>query len=256
MQIPDRIDILGVGVHPLTKNELLDAISGWAGSSQQRVIGHVNVHGMNLAHRSERFRESVAAADLVFCDGYGVLWGARQLGLEIPERLAVMDWIDELAGRIATTDRSIFLLGDEEGIAELCARDMQAKHPALQIAGTHHGFFDKHGPESDSVVEKINASGADILLVGFGMPLQEYWIEENSALLQPSVLMPVGATYRWYAGIEPRAPRWMIDRGFEWLARLVRHPITMFNRYVIGNPLFVGRIWASRLRTARSSARI
>jgi N-acetylglucosaminyldiphosphoundecaprenol N-acetyl-beta-D-mannosaminyltransferase len=255
VQIPDPIHVLGVGVHPLSKAQLLDTIIQWAGSGKQRIISHVNVHGMNLAHRSERFRHSIEVADLVFCDGHGVLWGAGQLGHEIPERLAVMDWIDDLVDRIAPTNLSIFLLGDEDGIAELCARDMEANHPGLQIAGTHHGFFNKQGPESDGIVQKINASGADILLVGFGMPLQEFWIEENAAALRPSVIMPVGATYRWYAGIEPRAPRWMIDRGFEWLSRLVRHPITMFKRYVIGNPLFVSRIWAARMRAVRAPAR-
>ena len=123
---------------------------------------------------------------------------------------------------------------------------LAAEHPGYRDAGSHHGFFAKHGADSDAVVDAINASGATHLLVGFGMPLQEMWITEHAARLRVATVLPVGALFRWHAGIETRAPRWMTDHGLEWLARLGSHPLRHFRRYVIGNPRFLLRVIRSR----------
>ncbi|MDH3606498.1 MAG: WecB/TagA/CpsF family glycosyltransferase [Acidimicrobiia bacterium] len=246
MILPNAIDILGVRVVPLKKSQLVETLTTWASKKQKRLVSHVNVHGVNLAQSNDRFRSVINNADLVFCDGHGVMWGASQLGRVIPERLAVMDWIDDFAACLADRGLSLFLLGDEKGVAELCGGLLERAHPGLVIAGTHHGFFEKNGRQSAEVVEKVNASGASVVMVGFGMPLQEFWIEENFQGLNASVIMPVGATFRWYAGVEKRAPKWMTDRGLEWVGRLARHPLRMFRRYVIGNPLFAARVLAQR----------
>ena len=58
------------------------------------------------------------------------------------------------------------------------------RYPGLQIA-THHGYFDKasHSIENQRVIEVINAFRPQILVLGFGMPLQEQWITENMDLM-------------------------------------------------------------------------
>ncbi len=242
MGVADTIEILGVQLHLLTSSQLVQAIAGWAGEEHKRVVAHVNTHAINLAYANERFRATLNGADLVFCDGYGVAWAARRKGYPVPERLGISDWIDELAATLAAHDFSLFLLGDEDGVAELAAQALRRRHPGLRVVGAHHGFFAKQGAENDRVIRKINDSGADVLMVGLGMPAQEFWIEDNLGELGARVFMPVGATYRWYAGIERRAPKWMADRGLEWMGRLFWHPVRMFRRYVVGNPAFVWRI--------------
>ncbi len=246
--VPRNLDVLGVRVAPLRKADLIQALVQWNLEGDKRLVCHANVHALNLAARNERFRAVLNRADLVFCDGHGVKWGAAKLGLEIPERLAVMDWIDDLAEALIERDLSLFLLGNDPGVAERCAELLTANHPGLRIAGTHHGFFDKTGAENARVIEQVNESGANILMVGFGMPLQEFWIDDNFDSLNANVILPVGATFRWYAGLDRRAPKWMIRRGLEWLWRLMRHPVRLFGRYVIGNPAFVLRVLARRHR--------
>ncbi|MBT8400141.1 MAG: WecB/TagA/CpsF family glycosyltransferase [Rhodothermia bacterium] len=248
MSVPETADLFGIRVASLRKPELVELLVQWAGGKDRRLVSHVNVHAINLAMRNDRFRAALDRADLVFCDGHGVKWGAGKLGFEIPERLAVMDWIDELAEAMIGRELSLFLLGDVEGVAERCAALLARDHPGLRVAGTHHGFFDKSGDESARVVEKVNDSGADILMVGFGMPLQEFWIDDTFDSLDANLILPVGAAFRWYAGVERRAPKWMIHRGLEWLWRLGHHPVKMFRRYVIGNPAFAFRVFAARRR--------
>jgi N-acetylglucosaminyldiphosphoundecaprenol N-acetyl-beta-D-mannosaminyltransferase len=167
---------------------------------------------------------------------------AALLGQRLNHRNTPPDWLDDLARIVSGVDISLFLLGDEVGVALRAAQIMLERHPRLRIVGTHHGFFEKTGSENDSLVSKINTAAPDILLVGMGMPVQEFWIDENIDRLNAKVYLTVGAAFKWYARIEKRAPRWITDNGLEWLSRLTAHPVNLFKRYVIGNPALFMRL--------------
>jgi N-acetylglucosaminyldiphosphoundecaprenol N-acetyl-beta-D-mannosaminyltransferase len=238
--------LLGIRIDAVGARSLVSTLVGWAAGPIQSRAFYVNVHAMNLAHRDPGFRAALQSADLVFCDGYGVKWGARLAGVRIPHRLTPPDWIDAFATATAAAGQPVFALGDEPGVAEAFQSMLADRHPGYRAAGSHHGFFDPHG--EDAVIERINASGAVHLLVGMGMPRQELWLVANAHRLRPRVLVPVGALFRWYTGVERRAPRWVTDSGLEWASRFVRHPVRHFRRYVLGNPAFIMRVIASRLR--------
>jgi N-acetylglucosaminyldiphosphoundecaprenol N-acetyl-beta-D-mannosaminyltransferase len=246
--VPAPLDLLGIPVHPVSPVSVVQAMIRWARGDAQRRVYNVNVHAMNLAERDSHFLEALRRADLVFCDGFGVKWGAALLGLNIPYRMTPPDWIDLFASAAGEAGQSVYALGDEEGVAAAFQRLLEQRHPRYRSAGSHHGFFQKGGPENEAVIEAINASGADHLLVGLGMPLQERWLEANAERLNVRVLAPVGALFRWYTGADWRAPRWMTDSGLEWFARLIRHPVRHFERYVVGNPRFFLRVLAQRMR--------
>ena len=246
--VPTPVELLGIPIHPISVDGLVRTLISWGRSSSQRRVCYINVHAMNLAARDQAFRSAVRSADIVFCDGFGVQWGARLAGLGIPERMTPPDWIDDFAAASAAAGETVFALGDEPGIAARFQQMLVDGHPGYGNAGSHHGFFIKEGPENDRLVEMINRSGAAHLLVGFGMPLQELWLKQNAARLSPRVLIPVGALFRWYTGVERRAPKWMSDHGMEWLARFLRHPVRHFRRYAVGNFAFVFRVLRWRLR--------
>lgn len=242
MTPPAPLQLLGIPIHPVSAAELVAQLVAWGDGDALRRVFNVNVHAMNLAHDDADFRRALCAADLVFCDGFGVKWGARIAGLEIPHRLTPPDWIDAFAAATARAGQRVFALGDEPGVAAAFQAKLAADHPGYGDAGSHHGFFAKEGPASAEIVDAINASGATHLLVGFGMPLQERWITENAPRLRVKTALAVGALFRWHTGIETRAPRWMTDRGLEWAARLARHPVRHFERYLVGNPRFLLRV--------------
>lgn len=247
-QLPDACRVEGIRVHSVTRKSLLSILRQWAAQKIPRKIYYVNVHAMNLAYKEARFRESLLAADLVFCDGYGVWLASRLSGVSLPERLTPPDWVDDFLEMMALDGKSVYLLGDEQGIAIQCAEAMQKRHPALAIAGANHGFFSIDGNFNSEAVEAIRRSGAAVLLVGMGMPRQEFWIDSNLKQLGVSLAISVGALFRWYTHAERRAPRWVTDYGMEWLARLIRHPFRHFRRYVIGNPSFFARVLIDRFR--------
>lgn len=247
MEVPEPVSLLGVQVYPLRRRQLLEALTEWSTDGPARRMYYTNAHVFNLAWRSPRFRASLNDADVVICEGIGGRFGGALAGVHLPEQLATMDWMDEFLPRLAHRGRTLYLLGDEPGVADACARRMLARHPGLQIAGTHHGFFPKNPEENGRRVAEINASGADVLFVGMGNPLQEFWIDEHLDLLEVNLVLSLGAMFRWYAGVEQRAPAWMRRLGLEWLLRLLRHPVRHFERYVIGNPVFVMRCLLQRL---------
>lgn len=245
--VPAPIKLLGIPIHPVSPAELVSHIVQWGADERLRRVYNVNVHAMNLAADNPDFKQYLQQADLVFCDGFGVKWGAKMLGQTIPYRMTPPDWIDDFAARAAAAGQSVFALGDESGIAAEFQTTLASRHVGYRDAGSHHGFFKKSGAENDAIVDLINASNATHLLIGFGMPLQERWLESNASRLRVKVVLPVGALFRWYIGHEARAPRWMTDHGLEWLARLAQHPVQHFRRYAVGNPRFLWRVALARL---------
>lgn len=245
------VSILGVRVHTITLATLLNYITAIIAKHQRALISYANIHGINLAYEIPWFRDFLNQSDMVICDGFGVKWGARILGYRIPERFTPPDWLGKLAERAAWHGHTLYLLGARPGVADRLATRFRTQYPKLRIVGTHHGFFDKQrtSAENQAVLAAINAVTPNILLVGFGMPLQEQWLRDNWADVQANVAITVGAAFDYLTGEVRRGPRWMTDHGLEWLARLVIEPRRLWRRYVFGNPLFLWRIMQQRFRT-------
>ncbi len=130
---------------------------------------------------------------------------------------------------------------------------MQARFPNLQIAGTQHGYFNKgtHSAENEEVLTIINAAAPNILIVGFGMPLQERWCKENWERLNANILLTGGAVFDYASGELRRGPAWMTENGLEWLARLIIEPRRLWRRYILGNPHFLWRVLLQRFGLLR-----
>jgi len=85
--------------------------------------------------------------------------------------------------------------------------------------------------------------------VAFGAPKQDIWINRHLADLKPAVSMGVGGLFDFYSGQVSRAPLWMREIGMEWIWRLIQEPGRLWRRYVIGNPLFLFRVWKQAHKT-------
>jgi N-acetylglucosaminyldiphosphoundecaprenol N-acetyl-beta-D-mannosaminyltransferase len=193
------------------------------------------------------------SAEIVFCDGAGVVLGARILGNHIPQRITYADWTWQLAEFAEPRGFTLFFLGARPGVADKAAANLKARYPDLRIVGTHHGYFDKTpgSAENEAVIEQINTVRPNILIVGFGMPLQERWLMENWDRIDANVALTGGAVFDYVSGELQRAPRWMTDNGLEWLGRLLIEPRRLWRRYLIGNPLFLWRVLKQRLGLLR-----
>lgn len=246
----DAVSVLGVRIHILPVEGLLSTLEQIVRRGGRAIIANVNVHAMNLSYELPWFRRFLNQCELVFCDGFGVKLGARLLGYRIPHRYTPPDWIGRLAETACRSDLTLFFLGARPGVAEKAALQLRERFPTLRIVGTHHGYFDKTpgGKENEAVVEAINAVKPNILIVGFGMPLQERWLMVNWDRIEANVALPGGAVFDYVSGELRRAPRWMTDHGLEWLGRLLIEPRRLWRRYLVGNPRFFWRVLKQRLK--------
>src|SRR5262245_14813510 len=238
---PDAIELLGVHIHTLRRDELLERIAAVIAAQQRAIVSYANVYALNLAYEQPWFRAFLNQSDLVFCDGFGIKWGARLVGARLPERFTPPDWIAHLIQIACRDDFSVFLIGAQAGVTERLAAQFKRRFPQLKIAGTDHGYFDKTpgSAENEAVIQAINAVKPNVLIIGFGMPVQERWLLDHWARLDVNVALTAGAAFDYLAGEVRRAPRWMTDHGLEWLGRLVIEPRRLWYRYVVGNPLFL-----------------
>lgn len=238
--------------------ELLRLVRRASGSGRREPVLNVNVNCLNLAYRDPELRRALEESPLVFCDGAGVSLGAWLLGLPRPERITYADWMWSLAGFAAREGLSVYLLGSRSGVAEEAAARLRRRHPALRVAGTGNGQFDKTpgSEENEAVLAGVSAANPDILVVGFGMPLQERWLLENRDRLGPGVALAGGAAFDYVSGRLRRGPRLLTENGLEWLARLLAEPARLWRRYLLGNPLFVARVLRERIARGRAARRL
>lgn len=239
----DRFSIFGINIDNMSMNDSVESILSSVQlktASSTKTACFVNANSLNQAYSSPELTEIINRHDYVFPDGSGVRMAANNIGVTVKDNVNGTDMLPILCSEAVKYNRSIFLLGASKGIAAKTASNLKKKFPGLKIAGTHHGFIDEAG--SIKVIDKINRSQADILLVGMGTPIQENWVQTYAPRLKTSIAIAVGGLFDFYSGRIPRAPMFFRQHGIEWVWRLLQEPKTKFHRYVIGNPLFLLRI--------------
>ncbi len=244
--------ILGINVGILTREELNKALLNIIEKKQSGWISYINVHTINLAFKSLWFINFLNNSLLTYCDGEGVRWGAKILGFKIPERICLSDWIFDILKILEQNNKNIFILGTSEKIISDTKLILNRLYPALNIVGTHNGYFNSQ--ENNKIINLINNTNADVLFVAMGMPKQEEWIQINYKQLKPLLIFNAGSCFDFVAGNKRRCPQWMGKIGFEWLFRLIQEPRRLWKRYLIGNPLFFIRIIYYRIHTIFCSA--
>lgn len=235
-----------------------DSIVAMAEGRVPMTIQFINAHCINTLQRDAGYRAALAQADYLLPDGSGMAIAARLAGEPMGDNLNGTDLFPEICRRAAQRGQSIFLLGGKPGIAEAAAATMQAAYPGLSFAGTRDGYWS--AAEENRLINEINASGAAIVMVGLGVPLQEKWIARVRNRLTARVVLGVGGLFDYYSGAVQRAPLAVRKLGCEWAWRLLLEPRRLFMRYVVGNPLFLmaaaAYAWQARGHAAALSARV
>jgi N-acetylglucosaminyldiphosphoundecaprenol N-acetyl-beta-D-mannosaminyltransferase len=248
--------ILGVRLNPVSSSQLQTYIEQVIQSRRKALVLHANIHCINLCHKFPWMKDFINQAHLVYCDGDGVRWGARMLGINPPPKITGDRWIWQLAELSEQRGYRLYFIGGKPGVAGEAAEAIRQRFSHLQIVGTHHGYFEKAGNENDLVIAQINQAQPDIVVVGFGMPVQERWVRDNWQNIDANILWTAGAVLDYASGRAKRAPAWMIRLNLEWLFRWIQEPRRLCVRYLWGNPCFMIRVLTQRgwLRRPRNRA--
>jgi N-acetylglucosaminyldiphosphoundecaprenol N-acetyl-beta-D-mannosaminyltransferase len=245
----NAVEILGVRVDALDVGQVHERIEGIISSGDRGHILNVNVNCLNLAWDRPWLRQMLNDAPVVFCDGTGVQWAARLLGGPVPPRIPYNTWMWQFAEFAAEKDYAFNFLGAKPGVAQRAADKLREHAPNVRIVGLRDGYFDRTpgSAENQAVLDDINKSGAHILLLGLGMPMQEAWLLENWPDLKANIALTGGASMDYIAGDLSTPPRWVARFGLEWFQRLLMEPKRLWRRYLLGNPLFFSRVFRQRV---------
>jgi len=216
--------ILGVPINGTHRSEVLKKIF-----LQRKKLLHVatcNPEFIMEARKNPIFQAVLEKTELTVADGWGIVWAARLLGLAEIERISGTWLVEEILKRASQWEEKVFLLGAEPGVAEKAAGRMKEVYP-----GAKYGWYEgartvrvEKSEEASMTIAKINAFEPDYLLVAYGSPWQDTWIEENREYLRVRVAIGVGGVLDEWAGKVPVCPGWLDRAGGKWAWRLITQP--------------------------------
>jgi alpha-1,3-mannosyltransferase len=240
--------ILDVPVFVGTQAEAVEKIDAQYNAQKSTIVAFANANALNVAAIDDRFR-NVLKSCLVMNDGIGVDAASRILfGSRFPQNLNGTDFTPNYF-KNTKNDYRIFFLGSSSGVAERAASKLIALCGRHKIAGCQNGYA--RAGDNMGIVAKILASEADVVLVAMGNPAQEMWLAENLEATGCRLGFAVGALFDFLSGEVSRAPAWVRSARLEWFYRLVREPGRLWRRYVLGNPIFLLRVFNQWLSGAR-----
>lgn len=233
------INVIGSPITALPFAAQIKVILEWASTRESKSVCVANVHMLMEAHWNPKFSSILKNADLVTPDGMPLVWMMKLMGASKQNRIAGMDILVSLCQLAPQRDIGVFFVGSETKILEKMRVKLEQEFPELKIVGMEPlPFHPLLPPEDDTVIQKIQESGAGIVLVSLGCPKQEYWMYQNKDKI-PAVMIGLGGVFPMLAGIHKRAPLWMQNLGLEWFYRLIQEPGRLWIRYLRTNPTFI-----------------
>ncbi|MBX3013833.1 MAG: WecB/TagA/CpsF family glycosyltransferase [Caldilineaceae bacterium] len=227
--------ILGTPIDDINMDEALNRMEDFIAAGRVTGKGHqiatVNADFVVKSLHDAELRRILQEADMATADGMPLVWSARLLGVPIEGRVTGADMVPALAERAAQKGFSIYFLGAAPGVAKKAAQILQQQYPSLKIAGIASPSPEEVQQGNPAIIAACKAAKPDILLVAFGNPKQEKWIYRHAQELGVPVMIGVGGTFDFIAGVTKRAPYWMQQSGLEWIYRLLQQPGRLWKRY-------------------------
>lgn len=222
LKAPKLFSVLELPVH------VMDSYPDWLLERMKQGLGtHVvtlNAEMTMQAEANSDLSQVIRDAELVIPDGAGVVLYLRLLFGQRVKRIPGIELAETLLRAIAQTEPSlkVFFYGGRPGVAEKAAQFWQNQYPGLQIVGTHSGF---HSPEElEALKQNLAALQPNLILVGLGVPRQEFWIQQHRYLCNQATWVGVGGSLDIWSGTKTRAPKWLANNNLEWLYRLYQEP--------------------------------
>lgn len=237
------VNIAGINIDDISMEQAVEKIYEFIASGGNHSVYTPNAEIMMDGITNKSMREILNSADMLVADGAGVVLASKILGKQVAEKVSGVDLTKNLLKASSGRPVKFFLFGGKPGIAETANANIICDYPGAQVVGTRNGYFS--GDNEESIINEINNSGADVLLVCLGAPKQELWINSNKNKLKVKACLGVGGTLDILAGNVKLAPDFFRDHGLEWLYRLYKEP-RRFKR-MLKLPKFILHVFAVRL---------
>jgi N-acetylglucosaminyldiphosphoundecaprenol N-acetyl-beta-D-mannosaminyltransferase len=225
---------LDVRVDDLTVASFVGLLQRETPQGPRLFLNH-NLHSLYLFETDARFRALYDQAEVVVADGMPVIALAKAKVLKIraqsrENRFGSTDWIDYVVNAGTYSGRIALIGGTAPSLAHMVDH-LSKSLPRAKVSG-----WDGYGGRIEleqSKLEGLREFKPDLVLVGLGMPRQEYFLLDNMGFLPAAIYATVGGAFDYYSGIQTLAPRWMGAYGLEWLWRLSHSPLRLGHRYLV-----------------------
>lgn len=244
--VDGRLSILSVWVDPVTMDQALSRVKIFleAGNRPHAVFA-VNPEKNFSVPRNPLLWQVFRDADLLIPDGIGIVWAARVLYGSSFGRVPGVDFMLEICKLASERGYKIFVYGAKEEINKKAVDELVSRYPGLQVAGRANGYVKEE--EMPQLIDKINASGAEILFLALGSPKQEQWFSSHRHALQHvKVCQGIGGTLDAITGNVKRAPEAWCRYNLEWLYRLLSEPKRIKRQKVL--PVFALLVIIAKLK--------
>ena len=256
---PKMVGVCGIPLALTDYERTLDWIDVRVAQRARDYICVCNVHAVMASAEDAEFPTALLGSSLNLPDGQPLVWAMSALGYPLHDRVYGPELMARSCTRSAVSGQRLYLYGGRnQGALVQLTLNLRQRYPGVRIVG---GYSPPHRPltadERAAVIHEINASRADVVWVGIGVPKQEKWMADLRRELDAPVLIGVGAAFDFHAGLVPQAPPWMQELGLEWAYRLAHEPRRLWRRYTRYNPRFVrdfGRQLVAHRRAQRGRA--
>lgn len=239
-----KSNILNTHLDKLTLSEAMEQIRQNIIANKKTYISLLDA-AMVVNMQKQPMRDIVNSADIILADGYYVVLASRILGKPLPEQVCGPD-ITYGSLKLAQQNQfKVFFLGALKNTLEQVIENVSRQYGSDIIAGSHDGYFTQS--DEENVVQEINNSKANILLLGISSPKREIFIDKYKDKLNTQVIINVGGMFDIIAGKTHRAPKWIIGLKIEWLYRFILEPRRLWKKVFIMYPIFIYLVAKERI---------
>jgi len=219
-----RTNIMGTKIDAVTKKEALGKIEKFLQSDLSHHVVTPNAEFILQARKDDRFRHVLNNADLAVLDGSGPLIASWFTGVKLKERVPGSDLVRDVLGLADEHKLSVLHInrsGSLSPSAEI-ERAVRSKYPGLRFISWE---LPADRRISKKALERIKEAAPQIIMVGLGSPIQDFWIADNSNNFpELRLAMGIGGSFDFISGRRRRAPKFFKKTGTEWLYRLFSKP--------------------------------
>ena len=240
MKWPQKHNVLGVEISAITYDDALVFVTRAAINRTSACMTHLAVHGLIEGNRNAHYRRVINDFDIVAPDGQPVRYALSILhNVVLPDRCYGPEFMIRLCKRSEEENIGVYLYGSEPHVVQSLSEKLIARFPKLKIVGWEPSIFRPLSQiEDEELINRVNNSGAGIVFIGLGCPLQEQFALDHKGRMK-AVKICVGAAFDFHAGNKKMAPVWMQRNSLEWFYRLLQEPRRLWKRYLVTNSIFL-----------------
>jgi len=224
------------------ENKVKSIVKGSLSNNSNLLLTYFNQHCFNIYFSSPDYKRLIDTKFSFYLDGIGMYFASKLFGIKNIKKFNASDLNNRLFEQFVTKETKLFLIGGN--FSEVVVQEIQHKK-RLNICGYKNGFF--NNDKLPDLIGEIDKSCADIILIGMGVPKQEFLAYELSEELNVDLIICVGNFFEFYFDTKKRAPEFLRNSGFEWVFRLFTEPKRLWKRYLIGIPLFLYRMFKMKV---------